>query len=157
MGGNESFNRNVIRPAAHSDLHQLVDMGKRFFQETGYSDISTFDEGSCASTLQGLMTNPDAVLLVVEKGKLVGVAGALIYQFYFNFNHRTSQEIFWWVDKEHRGIGTQLFDALIAGVKAKGAESLSMIALERLTPEKVGGIYERRGFRPSERSYIKKL
>lgn len=147
----------MIRPAVLSDMQQLLEMLQRFFEASGYSDITTFDPVSQAATCESLMANPDAVLLVVESKKLVGVAGALIYPFYFNFRHRTAQEMFWWVDREHRGVGTQLFDALIAGVKAKGAESLSMIALERLTPEKVGGIYERRGFRPSDRSYIKKL
>jgi GNAT superfamily N-acetyltransferase len=153
MARDEGFNRSVIRPATVADIPRMLEMGRRFFDASGYSEITSFDPESLRATFEGLMMNPDAVVLVTTGG----MAAALIYPFYFNVGHRTAQEMFWWVDKEHRGIGTQLFDALIAGVKAKGAESLVMIALERLTPEKVGGIYERRGFRLSERSYIKKL
>ena len=146
----------MVRPAQLSDLPYLVEMGRRFFEASGYSDVTTFDSKSLRATIEALLTNEDAVILVVGE-KPVGLAIAILYPFYFNANHRTSQEMLWWVEPEHRGVGTQLFEALITGVKAKGAESISMIALERLTPEKVGGIYERRGFRPSERSYIKKL
>jgi GNAT superfamily N-acetyltransferase len=157
LGRDAGSYRVVIRPARIDDIPELVGMGRRFFDASGYADITTFDDESLGTTFSGLLTSESAVFLVVDKQKLVGMAAALIYPFYFNVKHRTAQEMFWWVDKEHRGIGSQLFDALIAGVKARGAESLSMIALERLTPEKVGGIYERRGFRPSERSYIKRI
>jgi GNAT superfamily N-acetyltransferase len=143
----------VIRPATYSDIPKMLEMGKRFFEASGYSDIAEFDTESLRASFEALLSSDSAVVLVGEGA----MAAALIYPFYFNANHKTAQEMFWWVDPEQRGIGTQLLDALIAGCKAKGAESLSMIALERLTPEKVGGIYERRGFRPSERSYIKKL
>jgi GNAT superfamily N-acetyltransferase len=141
----------VIRKAVLSDLPDLVEMGRRFHQASGYADIAEFDALSFATTLQNA---PDAVFLVVEKeGSLAGMAGALVYPFYFNLKHRTAQEVFWWVSPEHRGIGSQLFDALVAEVKDMGAQSLSMIALENA--KWVGGFYEKRGFRPSERSFIK--
>lgn len=157
MAGVESPDRLVIRPARLDDIPEMLQMGRRFFDASGYADITEFDPNSLEATFRNLLTSESSVCLVVENKKLVGLAAALIYPFYFNAHHLTSQELFWWVDKEHRGVGTQLFESLIAGVKARGAKSLSMIALERLTPEKVGAIYERRGFRPSERSWIRRL
>jgi L-amino acid N-acyltransferase YncA len=154
MAGDEGLNRVVIRPATFSDIPKMLEMGKSFFEASGYSEITTYDPESFGATLEALLNSNQAVVLVAGD---FGMAAALVYPLYFQAGHRTAQEMFWWVDKEHRGVGTQLFDALLAGCKAKGAESLSMIALERLTPEKVGGIYERRGFRLHERSYIKKL
>jgi ribosomal protein S18 acetylase RimI-like enzyme len=149
----EIQNRSLIRKSTLADLPALVGMGQRFHEASGYGDIAEFDALSFATTLQNA---PDAVYLVVEKeGSLVGMAGALVYPFYFNLKHRTAQEIFWWVDPEHRGVGSELFDALLAEVKAMGAQSLSMIALENATW--VGGFYEKRGFRPSERSFIRSL
>jgi hypothetical protein len=153
MAGDEGFNRSVIRPATISDIPKMLEMGRKFFEASGYSDIADLEVNSLRATFEALITNSEAVVLVGDGA----MAAALIYPFYFNASHKTAQEMFWWVNPERRGIGTELLDALIASVKAKGAQSLSMIALERLTPEKVGGIYERRGFRPSERSYIKKL
>lgn len=147
----------MIREAEVRDIPEMVEMGRRFFAASGYADITELDPESLEATFKSLLENPDAVVLVVEKSKLVGMAAALIYPFYFNLKHRTSQEMFWWVDQEHRGSGLKLFDDLISGVKAKGAESLSMIALDALDPEKVGAIYERRGFRASERLFIRRL
>jgi L-amino acid N-acyltransferase YncA len=151
MAGDESLNRVVIRPATFSDIPKMLEMGKRFFEASGYSEISEFDRDSLKATFEALLGNESAVVLIADGA----MAAALIYPFYFNVNHRTAQEMFWW--SENKGVGSQLLEALIAAGKAKGADSLSMIALERLTPEKVGGIYERRGFRLHERSYIKKL
>lgn len=135
----------------------MVEMGRRFFDASGYSDIASFDLESLRLTFEGLVTSDGSVCLVVENGHLVGIAVAIIYPFYFNRHHITAQEMLWWVDKEHRGIGSKLLDALLLGCKSKGAESVSMIALEKLDPERVGSIYEKRGLRPSERSFIGRL
>jgi ribosomal protein S18 acetylase RimI-like enzyme len=144
----------MIRRALVSDLPQMLAMGQRFFDASGYSDITSFDPESLEATLKNA---PDSVFLVVEKdGVLVGMAGAIVYPFYFNLKHRTAQEMFWWVNPEHRGVGGQLFYALMSEVKKMGAESISMIALES-SGDKVIKFYEKRGFRPSERSFIRRI
>lgn len=149
---------HTVRPATLADIPALVGMGKRFFDASAYEDVTAFDQSSFATTLAQVIPSGDAVMLVVEKaGQIVGMAAAVIYGFYFNLQHRTAQELFWWVDKAHRGIGSELFNALVHHVKERGAESLSMIALESLEPERVGTFYRRNGFRPSEHSYIGKL
>ena len=143
----------MIRTASEIDLPALLEMGARFFAASGYGGITSFDRGTFRSTLNSLMR--DGVLLVAAKHfGIVGMAGAVVYPFYFNAGHTTAQEMFWWVDEEHRGIGSKLFDAMVQAVKDRGAKSLSMIALDALQPEKVGAFYERKGFRPSERSFI---
>jgi len=143
-----------IRSATEEDFPAVMEMCRKFFDSTGYSDIAQFDPDSMAVTLLALMR--DGVLLVVEKNKLVGMAGAIIYPFYFNLGHKTSQEMFWWVDPEHRGIGRELFAELKNEVKKKGASSLSMIAVQT-SPHWVGDFYMSHGLRPSERSYIGRL
>jgi GNAT superfamily N-acetyltransferase len=130
----------------------MAAMGRKFYEASGYVDITEYSE---ESFITSLVNAPDSVFLVVEKDGLVGMAGALVYPFYFNLKHRTAQEMFWWVDPEHRGVGGELFDALLREVKKLGAESLTMIALERFSW--VGSYYEKRGFRPTERSFIKRI
>lgn len=147
----------MIRAATLDDIPSMVDMGRHFFEASGYADITRYDAESFAQTLTRAMDSTDAVFLVVEKDHLVGMAGALLYPFYFNLTHRTAQELFWWVEPEHRGVGSALFDAMTAEIQKRGAESLSMVALETLEPEKVGAFYQKRGFRPSERSFIRSL
>lgn len=146
----------MIRRAREGDTQALLAMGERFFAASGYGEVTEFDRESFRGTIERLAT--DGVLLVVEGAYgLVGMAGAMVYPFYFNVKHQTAQEMFWWVDTEHRGVGSKLFDAMVEQVKARGAKSLSMIALDALEPEKVGAFYRRRGFRPSERSFIGRL
>jgi GNAT superfamily N-acetyltransferase len=150
--GDARINGQLIRRATVADLPALVAMAQRFHEASGYGDIAEFDALSFATTLQSA---PNVVVLVAEKDGLIGMAGALVYPMYFNLQHVTAQEMFWWVEPEHRGIGSKLFDALEEEVKKMGAQSLTMIAIERFSW--VGSYYEKRGFRPSERSFIRRF
>lgn len=149
----------MIRRALLSDMNALTSMGRQFFAATGYGDIAQFDDASFQATAAHLMTG-DAVCLVAEiDGKVVGAAGALAYPFYFNASHKTGQEVFWWLNPEHRGgqLGIQLFAALEAWAKSQGCQTFTMIALDAVDAERVGRIYKRCGYRASEHSYIKEL
>lgn len=145
----------MIRPATESDIPALVEMGRRFFDASGYEDITEYDPETVTRTFHLLMNG--GVLLVVDSDGVVGAAGAMVYPFYFNAAHMTGQELFWWVDPEYRGVGNDLRKALETAVQEKGAKSFSMIALERLNPELVGALYRRAGYRASEHSYIKRF
>lgn len=133
----------------------MLEMGKRFFDASGYAEITEYDPDTFLATLRAAS---GSVILVVEKeGVIVGMALALIFPLYFNAKHTFAQEVLWWIDPEHRGIGSKLFDALVAESKARGAQSMSVTATETLEPERVGGFYMKRGFRLADHSYIKKL
>lgn len=148
----------MIRLATVSDIPELLRMGAAFHSVTGVADIIPLDEQSLANTMTSLIETELGVIIVLDSGDgLKGATAALLHPHYFNANHRTGMELFWWVDPEHRGLGGKLFDALEAWVRANGADSFSMLALEALEPEKVGLIYRRRGYRPLEHSYIKRI
>lgn len=149
----------MIRPAQPADLGALLAMGRRFFAMSGYADLTNFDDASFCATVDRLM-GADATCLVAEAdGQVVGAAGALAYPFYFNADHKTGQEVFWWLDPEHRGgqVGICLFAELEAWARAQGCRSFTMIALDAVDAARVGKIYQRCGYRPSEHSYIKEL
>ena len=157
MAAVKDFPHTIVRVAKANDLPSMVRMGRRFFDASGYSDLASFDDGSFEATFSSLIDSPDAVVVVCEQDRIVGMAAALLYPLYFNASHRTAQEMLWWVDEDRRGVGGHIFDMLIAEAKKKGAKSVSMIALEELSPSVVGAFYERRGFRPSERSWMRAL
>ncbi len=144
----------MIRPAFHADVPKILEMGQRFFDESGYRDVTIFRPEVFAATVNHLLT--DGVLLLADQDGPVGMAAAIVFPFYFS-GELTAQEMFWYVDKEHRGIGGQLLDGLIGAVKARGATSLSMIGLENLNREKVAAMYQKRGFRAAEHMYIKRI
>lgn len=147
----------TIREATYLDLDELLRMGRAFHAATGVADIVTLDEATLERTFVGLIDNPNSCLFVCEaETGLCGAVGALLYSHYMDAGHLTGQELFWWVDEGHRqGTGLAMFDVLEQWAQRKGAKSFVMITLDALEPERVAALYKRRGYRPSERSYMR--
>lgn len=149
----------TIRQAGYRDIETIAEMGARFFKEAEWSDVTSWDHESVTQTLQTLIDSDDGILLVcVKDGKVIGMAGGLVHPAYFNRHHKTGQELFWWVEPDHRsGVGGRLLEGLESAALYRGAQSWSMIALASLRPEVVGKVYQRRGYRASEQTFIKAL
>jgi len=150
----------MIRNAVMEDLPALLEMGAKFFSEAGYGDLVDYDNESTSHTLKTLIQSDTGLLVVSEcNNKVIGMAGGMVFPFYFNHNHITGQEFFWWLQPEYRGgmVGVKLFKALEDKAKTAGARTFSMIALDSVNPEIVGRIYSKRGYRKSEHTYIRSL
>lgn len=148
----------MIREATVGDVAAVVIHGREFFIEAGWSDVAEYREEDCASTLRHLVESDTGILLVHEvDGAVVGMAGGMVSPLYFDFTHLSGQELFWWVRPDQRGAGAALLTALESAARKKGCKSWVMIALDRVQPERTGRIYQRRGYRASEHTYIKRL
>jgi GNAT superfamily N-acetyltransferase len=149
----------MIRAATEEDIPAVLVMGRRFFDLAGCPAIAEWDDASFIMTLKNLIESPDGILLVVERSdRLVGMAGALLFPFYFNTSHRTGQEIFWWVEPEARGReALALFAALEEQARDAGAESFIMSNVEAMRSEAVARYYRRRGYRAAENTFIKRF
>lgn len=147
-----------IRPANEADIPAMLTMGRRFFDASGYGRFTEFNEGVLAETFRRLIDSDTGVIWVADAGPLVGFTGGLLYPFYFS-GRLTGQELFWWVDEEYRGGGVarDLFKALESWAKSLGAETFGMVALEALSPERVGGMYQKAGYVPAEHAYMRRL
>ncbi len=143
-----------VREATKADIPRIVEMGERFFQASSFSDFSVYSEKHATKMARHLLEDEAGILLVTDD--LSGMAGALVYPFYMT-GSMTAQELFWWVEPEHRGVGRLLLDAMERAAKGKGAETLNMAALDSLDYERVAAVYRRAGFRPSEHYWIKEL
>lgn len=145
----------MIRSATLADLPALMAMAGQFAAVAELNKIAAYDASSMERTFRFLIENDDGILLIAVEG---GAAGGLIHPPYWNLSERIGQEMFWWVNPECRGsVGLKLLDALEAAAKAKGATAWSMIALQSSAPERTGKLYERRGYRPTEHSYVRSL
>lgn len=146
----------IVRHATAADIPELLRMGRAFCEASHYREVG-FDESSVRTLMEQMVASADALLLIADAGKPVGMLGALRYPFYMNRNHPTVQELFWWVDESERKSGAGL--SLIAGLeqwsKDSGAKSVHMGSLDSSDPERIEVIYKRRGYKPSERIFIK--
>lgn len=149
----------TIRDATEDDADTIAARGLDFHIEAGWDDIAPFNTEDCRDFLRTLPTRKDAIFLIAEvDGQVAGFAAAIVAPLYFNRAHKHAQELFFWVAPEHRGrAGRRLLDTLEEAVGNIGAQSLAMVALNKVHPELTGKLYCRRGYLPSEHYWIRTL
>ena len=138
-----------MRLATIDDMDEILRMGKSFADALNEpSDIDSIED-----TAINLIDDDIGVLLIEEHA----MAGALVVPNFFDMNRLIATELFWWVDKEARGngAGKRLLNGLESWARSKGAERLSMIAMDSLSD--VGKLYERAGYCKFETSYLRKF
>lgn len=149
-----------IRTATATDAPELVEMGRDFFDESPLAKLTEFDEATFQLTIINLLTqSTGGVVLVIDTGEsLVGMAACVFYPLYFNMSAICSQEIFWFVKPEWRnGLGTALLDELERESARNGANIFMTASLSGNKDRALDRVYRRRGYTPSENSYIRKL
>lgn len=142
----------MIRDATEADIPALLDMGERFAEKARTAEHIGYDRESVGITLAHLIGSPDGIVLITDARD--GAIGGLCHPHPFNLKVKVGQELFWWSEGPH---GLALLDALEARARALGAALWTMIALETIRPEATGKLYQRREYRPLERSFIKEL
>lgn len=149
-----------IRHAQPEDLGALIEMGREFFEHSGNAEFTTFDEPSLTATLIAVISGvSNGTLLVAEtSGQVVGMAACVVFPFYANMDTLIGQEIFFWVNPEHRGaVGDALLDELEACALRKGAKVFINANLAGPRDKAFARYYRRRGYRPAENTHIRVL
>ena len=147
-----------IRPLDKADLPEIVRMLDAFRGALGL-DIPP-DAASVAASFELYMTL-DSVMLVADKdGAIVGMIAALGYPYPMNTSYTVADELFWWVDENHRSgsVGLKLIAALEAEATRRGWYALSLCAAtESSSFDSTCRFYARKGFRVSDHKYWKEL
>lgn len=150
----------MIRPAVIGDLARMETMGAQFFAASGLDRWFSYKPRCFSKLVADFMASNRAVVLVGE-GPMgaVGMAAALAYPCWFDGEHLTAQELFWWVEPLQRGgsMGAELRRGLEQWAKSKGCLTMEMGALEASKPEALANLYERKGYGPKERIFVKSL
>ena len=149
----------IIRDAHEGYLTDIVRMGEEFFNESGFAAVTTWDDETFLRTAVMLMIGDDGLLLAAEEGgRVIGMAGGVIFPFFMNANQRIAQELFWWVSPDYRaGIGNVLLEQLEAEASRRGAD---VFLTANIAGERDGAfkrLYMQRGYKPSENMFMKVL
>lgn len=148
----------MIRPATMSDISAIAAMGKEFHGQAGWSDVFEYNEADCAASLAVLLAADSFICLVAETDRIVGMAAGIVSPVYFNHAHTSGEELFWWVDDAAPQMaGIRLLAGLENAAKDKGCDSWQMKSIALLKGDRMAKLYERRGYRASEHSFIKRL
>ena len=151
----------MIRPATPDDALELAQLGTFFYKQavlSGWGDIP-YSVDDCAMALTQFMQLPNFLCFVCEKdGMIVGMIGGVISPVYFNHNHVSGEELFWWVaDGAPPSAGLKLLTAIEDKARELGCSTWQMKSLAHLNGERMEQLYTRRGYRASERLFIKEL
>ena len=110
------------------------------------------DPETFVNTLERMMDNEDAFLVITEGG----TASGLVYASYLD-NDLVAQELWWWVDEDKRanGIGGALLSAFESWAMSKGASRILLTATHDSTD--IGPFYISKGYQPQEHIYMKDI
>lgn len=97
------------------------------------------------------------VILVLRRdAATVGAIGGFIVRDPSN-DDLVAAEGFWFVTEHARGAGLRLFTAFETLARVRGCKRLTFVHLHALQSERLGALYQRRGFSPIEHHYVKEL
>lgn len=143
----------MIREATPADVARIVEMGTRFVSDTTYRAFLTINPSQMAVFVARLIDGPASVIFVAERnGALLGMIGMLIFPHHMS-GDLIAAEAFWWVEPEARGAGVRLLKTAEGWALTSGAKFLQMVA----PTDRVGQLYERRGYARVETSYQRSL
>lgn len=148
----------LVRFATPDDIPAIARLGREFHAQAGWIDVFEYSEDDCAASLSALMASDAFICLVADDGDIVGMASGIVSPVYFNHAHKSGEELFWWVSSDAPAMtGMKLLTALEQAAESMGCQSWQMKSVDRLNGDRMGRVYARRGYRPSEHTYIKRF
>jgi len=140
----------MIREATLADIPAMLELGERFADDAGVTDWVEWDADSVTAMLVFLIEDDNGICLVTDGGMF----GGFVFPHEFNKNMLVFKEVFW---RAERGGGVRMLKRGESWAKAKGAVICGMFAPIKVVNSDVGQLYERLGYSPSERIYMKGL
>lgn len=147
----------MIRRATVADIPAIAALGERFHALAGWEEIP-YSVEDCAASLERFFELGAFLCVVSDDGGINGMAAGLVCPVYFNADHLSGEELFWWVaDDAPQFAGIRLLEALERAARDAGCQTWQMKSLARLNGDRMTRLYERRGYRASEQIFIKRL
>ena len=143
--------------ATEEHMPAILAMASKFYDTTHYKDFAPFCTGS-VDMLATRLIHDGLLLIAEEDGVPLGMVGLIFAPFMFNNAKRVAYEVVWWVDPavQGHGVGKALLEAIEPGCKLGGCQAIQMVHLAD-SPPQAGALYERLGYRHTEKSYAKEV
>lgn len=143
----------MIRAAEHKDVALILPLLIEFWSESPFIDLIDVKTETVLNTVTWLIENESGLLHVFEKdSKIVGVIGFILTPSWFNDEHITAFELFWYVKPDFRGSGMKLYLKAVEALKRIGADTIEMGAVPPYqTTQK---IYEKLGLTETDRKFM---
>ena len=132
-------------------------MALSFYEASPYSHVPIIHgvvDGTIDKLLLGEHTD-STVILSLSDGRPVGMIAGTVQPFLFN-NDRVATEIVWWMDEDFRK-GRKSFQLLNAfeywAKNVAKCDTILMSTLNSLQSDRIGKLYEKRGYKPAENNY----
>lgn len=142
-----------MKLASLDDLENLVTLSEEFFNESPYTELPFSRDHVRGSLIEILTKDKTESVIIYEEGKgfIIGIVAPLLFS-----PVRAAVEVAWFVSKDERKgrLGLGLLEAFeywskeVAKTDVTTMSDLSNLDLSRL--------YERRGYRLFENSYLRK-
>lgn len=148
---------NIVREAVLEDLDDLVVLCEKSFIFSGCNDVLEYDGDIARKQCEAIITNPDGFMVVLETGSgIKGVFAAHIFNGLFS-SSRITHEGFLYIDEDYRGGFTirKFMKAYNEWGESNGAVMQVMVSHE--DHDKFEKFYSLYGYKPSERTYLRKL
>lgn len=145
----------MIRAATAVDFPAIAEVGQHFHSSIAHRDIP-YSIDSMRRWLPRM--RQQGLLYVAEhEGKIVGGIGGLYAPLYFNDQYRIAQELFWWVEPDHRArrAWIKLLRAFESAAASAGCAWITMLLLAGPNAPQLERFYLRDGYRPSEWGFTK--
>lgn len=147
----------ICRELLPEDMPRLLPCARQFFLEAGVP--GKFSGDHFCNSWAGLMLAGAGYIAALDPEDGDEFRGAVGMVFWNDFSQESliGHETFWYVQPAFRGLGGSLFKAVEAEWKRRGAAGVYFGHLDNPESEIIGRLYRRKGFRPSERYFVKDL
>ncbi|NVZ19519.1 GNAT family N-acetyltransferase [Pseudomonas costantinii] len=137
----------MIRPAKHSDVPRLIELGTLLHSTTSYSTMS-FCPDKSARFLHELINGQGVVFVAEVRGEVVGgMAGAVVDQWFSDDLIAYDYSLFVEPSKRNGVIAVRLIQTFKEWAKLKGAKQIYMGIGTGVSVEGTTRLYESQGLR----------
>lgn len=150
------MNGFIVREATGLDFADVASLCRHFWTQTEYTAVEYSEES--VMRFCELLLDRGFLFVAESDGKAIGCAGGLIAPLFINDQVTAAQEMFWFILPEYRGsgVGGRLLAAIKGAAQAAGCKYVT-VSLLASSPDFAAKIYERAGFRPSDRAFTLEL